>query len=299
MRAWYERSGKRKYIEQALPTIVMSRLQSLVQKSMATVLWNSKTRVPITDNIRAEVCYLHTWLKDKSRSWEIPMGHVIPRDITIRSTGDSSRKALGAYSDDLQYWFVVYFSPDIQRRMANDDIHINATEFVTILLQIAAYITFINTPELIEPYKAQHGLPQEPVLNVQTDNQVSEVWTARVSAKSEAGQNLVRLYCQLLQLIPRTKVTASYLQGDLNTIADIISRPPDDIELTNLSLHHQQIFQTARRLRHYKYFQPSLELLSLISFLLRSKQQRAIISLPKILGQFKTDGTTGSPSVLR
>ena len=172
-------------------------------------------------------------------------------------------------------------------------------EFITILLQIAAYIVFLDTPKLVNAYRLNRNLPEEPVLNVQTDNQVSENWTGSVSSKAEAGQNLICLYCQLLQRIPKTKVTATYLEGDKNTTADIISRPPADIKLTNLTPHHTQIFHHAKKLQHYNYFQPSPKLLSVISSLLRWKQQRVPICLPKQLGQFVTDGTTGSCSVLK
>ena len=92
VRAWYTRMNKRKYIEQSLPPTILARLESLVQKSMATVLWNSSTRTPVTDSIREELRYLHNWLIDESQPWEIPIGHVIPRDITIQCTGDASKK---------------------------------------------------------------------------------------------------------------------------------------------------------------------------------------------------------------
>lgn len=104
---------------------------------------------------------------------------------------------------------------------------------------------------MVTEYCSEHELLEEPVLNVQTDNQVSENWTGSVSAKSEAGQNLIRLYCLLMQRIPKTKVTATYLPGKVNTTANIISRPPDDIELTNIDPHHTQIFQHAKKLKHY------------------------------------------------
>lgn len=65
-------------------------------------------------------------------------------------------------------------------------------------------------------------LPPIPDLLPLTAEELKLICFAQVGAKSEASQNL-----QLLQLIPRTKVTALYLEGKLNTIANIsISCPP-------------------------------------------------------------------------
>ena len=298
--AWFKRSGKEKFISRSLPPVLQKRVHSLVSKSMAAVLWNSRAATPLSPAIRSELCYLYDWLADLSRPWQIPIGHVIPRDRTLGSTGDSSEFAFGAYSHDTCYWYVVYLSADIKRLIASNNIHINALEFVTILIQLAAYITFTDSPTLVAEYTTLHGpLPQEPVLDITTDNQVSEIWTAKVTSKSEAGQNLVRLYCQLLERMPNTKVISSYIPTDRNTTADIISRPDDNFDLTNVSTHLTQIYHQEPRLKLYKTFQPHPTLLSQISSLLRWKQQLTQISLPKTLGQFIPAGSTGAYSVLK
>lgn len=295
--------NKGKYIEARLPPTLYKRLEALVAQDVAAVLWNSKATMKIDDTIRSKICYIHAWLIDESRPWEIPIGHVIPRETTVESTGDSSELALGAFSDDLEYWFCVYFSPDLKQLIADKDAHINGLEFATILLQIVAYIVFLDSPEHVQRYEATHGvLPQQPVLNSRTDNQVSENWTSRVSSKSESGQNLVRLYTKLLERIPDTKVTSSYLQGKLNNTADVISRPDNNIQphlLTSVLHHRTQIFHETKRLRNYCYFQPSPEILSLISSLLRWRQKPTQVGLPKNLGQLTRAGIIGSPSVLQ
>lgn len=70
--------GRKKYISQSLPPALQKRIESQVAKSMAAVLWNSKTAAPINTAIRSELCYLFDWLSDHSRPWEIPIGHGFP-----------------------------------------------------------------------------------------------------------------------------------------------------------------------------------------------------------------------------
>ena len=139
----------------------------------------------------------------------------------------------------------------------------------------------------------------EPVLNITTDNQVSLHWTHAVSAKAESGQYLVRLFVLLLHRIPRTKLTADWIATDLNTKADIISRPADHIKPSNPLEHHQQVFKTAPEMKSYRTSLPSPEILSLILSLLRWKSSAIPTCLPKNLGSFTPIGFTGSSSVLK
>ena len=297
-KAWYTRSGKAKYLSQKLPRN-MHRLEALVSKDMATTLWNTKATTPIRQDIKDELQFLYDWLKEDTKPWEIPIGHLIPRDTTIQSTGDASEMALGAFNHHFQFWFGVMYGPEIYSLIKASTIHINALEFTANILQIAAYIVFTESPALMQKYHTTNPpLPQEPVLSIQTDNQVSQNWTASITSKSESGQNLVILYSLMLERSPATKIVAEYLPGELNVTADVISRPP--APLTNPPVtHFHQIYQTKKELQHYLYFQPSPELLSNLCSLLRSKQKVTPIFLPKNLGQFSQDGTTISYSVLK
>lgn len=91
------------------------------------------------------------------------MGHLIPHDHTLGCTGDASKFALGTYSHEMRFWFVMYFNDDQKALIASNKVHINGLKFATILLQLVAYIVFFDTPNLKAEFETQHHLPMEPV----------------------------------------------------------------------------------------------------------------------------------------
>jgi hypothetical protein len=132
--------------EVELPRPLAARLEPLVEREIAAVLWRTKQAILVTPFARQELVYLHTYLANRCNPWSISIGHIVKRNPTFTTTGDASNLGGGAHCRDLRFWFSYIWSPEICRR-ANlpkkhpDKIHINCLEFAVALIQLAATIT--------------------------------------------------------------------------------------------------------------------------------------------------------------
>ena len=81
-------------------------------------------------------------------------------------------------------------------------------------------------------------------------------------------------------------VQCDHVPGEANIIADFISRP-DNTSYT-FPQRAEQIFLKHPFLRTYSVFQPSPEMLRLLSSVLSTKPVRLLPDLPPTLGQFAT-----------
>ena len=297
VRGFYKRRGKERFLQTQLPRHLHSRINSLLAKDMASLLWATASKIAMTDPVRHELAQVHRHLSDFSKPWEMQVGHVIPRDATFTSIGDACNTGGGAFCDELTFWFDVLWSEKTKAAIQTKKIHINVMEFVVVLLQLAAIITLAEEPELFMPIRRQFpaGIPALAKLLIRTDNSPSQNWAHKVSAKSEKGQLLVSVFADMLERTTYA-VHCNHIAGISNTIADFISRPPS--HNVTVPIRHQQIFRMAPKLATYRFFRPSPDLISLLESRLFSEHWLASPPLPKKLGQFEIAGSITYCSVL-
>jgi hypothetical protein len=277
-----------------LPAHLQSRVDALVARDQSRILWNPKYQVPVTPSLRAEVQILHDYLEDRSNQWAISIGALIPRDPQFCFTGDASQKAGGAYSHELRLWWDTiwperYFAGCKLPSNHPKFLHINLLEFIVVIISVAAATTWLDDASSSCVSHRDLQIPEIPVCKLATDNESVRSWIHKVCARSEKGQRLVQIYAELLQR-SACVFPIAHLAGELNTLADFISRPDD----TNLScaLRHEQIFLTDARTRSYSYFQVHPELLSLLDCALFSNEWEGRPLLPKRLGHIVPAGRT-------
>jgi hypothetical protein len=79
-------------------------------------------------------------------------------------------------------------------------VHINATEFVVVLLQLVAFTVRLET---LTPDRRTillpAGIPIQPILLCFTDNTSAEAWANKVTSKSLQGQPLIGMLAALLR----------------------------------------------------------------------------------------------------
>ncbi|KAI2510867.1 hypothetical protein MHU86_3488 [Fragilaria crotonensis] len=124
-----------------LPKHLHHRLDSLIAREMAALIWKTKTTIKLTEAVAFEIRNIESLLANKDRPWSISIGHVIPRDAQFTSLGDACGIGGGAFCHELQYWFDVVWSDHTRQQFNIGKIHINILEFVVVLLQLAAAIT--------------------------------------------------------------------------------------------------------------------------------------------------------------
>jgi hypothetical protein len=102
-------------------------------------------------------------------------------------------------------------------------VHINALEFIFIILQLAAIKTRLNTMTTKEEsIYFPLDCPNIPVWLGKTNNTVSKSWETRATARTSQGQGLVSIYAKLLRT-SSIHTQCQHLAGVLNTVADDIS----------------------------------------------------------------------------
>jgi hypothetical protein len=279
-----------------LPAELIHRLEPLVQREIASLLWRTKQVIEVTPSVRRELAYLHTYLRDHNNPWAISIGHLVRRDCTFTTTGDASNSGGGAHCADLNFWFSLIWSPEIRRRVSlhkkhEDAIHINCLEFAVALIQLAAVITRLEqpVPTALLPF-FPNGYPGIPILLCRTDNMSTKSWANKVSSASTKAHGLVALLASLLR---RTECgfTSDWLAGHLNGTADLLSRP--DLTLSPTAFC-SQIYLTEPELTSWNFFRPSLAFVSLLEQLLCSSAWQGDLSLPSSFGQFEAAGCTTS-----
>lgn len=297
IRGYYKRVSKTHHFRAQLPKHLHCRVDSLIARDMATLLWSSKSRTPISVPVRYELRQLHTHMANFAIPWEMCIAHTVPRDAQFTSIGDACLNGGGAYCDVLEFWFDIIWSDTTRSALHSKSLHINVMEFIVVILQLAAVITLAEEPNTHEPLRKLFptGIPALASLLIRTDNSPSQNWAHKVSAKSEKGQLFVSVYADLLE---RTSlaVHCNHIAGNLNDLADFISRPPLPLPLP--SHRHQQIFTKAPRLAFFRYFHPSPELLSLLASRLFIEQWQESPPLPKSLGHFAAADSTTSCFVM-
>jgi hypothetical protein len=301
--SWYMRSKKPTSWTEALPPHLHKRIDQLVARDIANVLWRTKARLPITAYIRSELTYVHDYLSVPTNTWKTSIGHLIIRDAMFPSTGDASLLGSGFASKPLEFWFAATWSAEIRRRVRlnskhPDYIHINCLEFVTVILQLAACITRLE----LDPYSAlplslrrryPNGIPALPTVVIWTDNTPSKRWANKVTTASPMGQTLVQIFGELLRRSD-IAINCDWIAGVDNVRADMLSCP--DLSLTPLELY-SQIYRKEPQLRSWNFFRPSPELVSLLGSRLLCTACPDPPVVPATLGRFEAEGFTTTSSV--
>jgi hypothetical protein len=214
------------------------------------------------------------------------IGHFVPRDPTYETIGDASFDGSGALSDNLKFWFMFIWNPEIRRRVRlshthTNYIHVNQLEFVTAILQLAAATTIWED----YPHLLPLNPPQIPVLLTWTDNMSTKKWTNKVSSTSKRAQPLVAILAALLQRTPFGQ-NAAHIPGKDNEETDLLSRPVLTAPLSVSPLVRlPQILDKLPRLKSYKFFLPDPMLVSALLSSLYSDAWQGDPTLPKKLGR--------------
>lgn len=277
----------------------MDRLYSLISKEKAQLIWSTRQRFSVDGASLAAIHHLLNYVTIEDDPWEIPLGMIVPRDPHFYSRGDASLLGGGAYCPGLRFWFDIPWSARTIHGARNVSpsapgfVHINALEFIVIILQLAAIRTRLETmtPHTTALY-FPNGRPDIPVWLGETDNTVSKSWENRATARTSQGQGLVSVYAELLRT-SRVHSQCQHLAGILNLIADDISR--NDFSLS-FSSRCAKLFQKHPAIEHLDYFLPSPTLLQLLTLRLYSKHNPVPCVLPKVLGQFVPAGSITSGS---
>lgn len=278
-----------------LPAHIERKISHLTSRETARLIWHSRRQISLSAALRAELSLLHDYLSDFSNPWSKSIGHLVPRDPNAIFYGDASELAGGFFSHELSVFCSILWSPGLRARLAlspshPDFLHINHMEFLIIIIQFAATIALLDDDVLDFP-ELRRSFPPIPMVRFRSDNTSAESWTNSMSSKSLVGQNLVRLFGALAA---RTCIgyEAAHIPGDLNTLADLLSRPPASLTPSLSHTFMPQLYQQEPSLRLYSFFHPSSEMLSLLQSVLSSNVCIQQPVLPKTLGHMVPASST-------
>ena len=141
------------------------------------------------------------------------------------------------------------------------------------------------TPEDM-PVFLPGGAPHIPVIHIWCDNTTSVHWERRLNSTSPSGLALVEVLSKLYRR-RCFKTLSSHIAGKKNTAADAISRSEFS---SPLSSRLPQLLTSHPQLASLDYFQPSPELLQLLTSRLCSAPGPSPPKIPKNLGRFLPAG---------
>ena len=296
----YNRDQRELSFKRQLPAHLLDRLSHLVSSERAQLLWSTRQRFSVDPASRSAVTNLLRYVTTSGSPWEVPLGMIIPRDPHFWSRGDASLVGGGAYCPGLRFWFDISWSSTTLHGIRNvrpsdpGFVHINALEFVVVILQLAAIRVRLETlTPKEETLYFPSGRPHIPVWYGETDNTVSCAWENRATARTPQGQGLVGVYAELLRT-SHVHTQCKHLAGVDNIVADDISR--NDFSLTSSS-RCRQLFLKHPELEHFDYFLPAPDFVQLLMSRLYSGPTVDPCVLPMELGQFVPGGCTTFGSV--
>ena len=299
----FNRSGRTATLCHQLPALLANRLHTILARDKAQLLWSTKQRHAVTSEIRASLEHLLAYTTDTTDPWDVPLGLIIPRDHHLSSRGDTSFAGGGAYCSTFCFWFDIAWSPRTikgatRTKTSSDEyVHINGLEFIVVILQLAAVLTRledcdagISDPAVYFPA----GIPNIPVWLVESDNVVSVMWERKATSASLQRQGLVSVCAELLRR-RHIRTCCEHLAGTLNVVADDISR--NDFSLS-FPARIDKLYKVHPTLSTLDFFQPSPELLQVLTLRLFSRLNPVPCLLPTRLGQFLRVDSTASVSVV-
>jgi len=170
VRAYYQRSRKEQALKLLLPKHLHNRVDPLISREMASLLFHSRARVKTDAPLQSELETLRKYLADYSRPWQISLTHLIPRDPNFISIGDASGLGGGAFCDVLEFWFDLVWTAKLRALIRSHKVHINVLEFMVLIIQLAAIITMLeDNPERVAA-ALPNGLPQISQALIRCDN---------------------------------------------------------------------------------------------------------------------------------
>ena len=283
------RAGIADKFAQELEPSLLKRLEPLMAKWMARILWNDRTGITMPKAVWSCLQALHDYLANPRLPWKQQIGFIIDRDPHVISYGDAAttKGGGGAHCASLKFWFDVVWSAELSLAIRSGKVDINCLEFVVVLLQLVGILERMRTLSPLERATFfPNGVPAELVVLIWCDNVSAMQWAATLGSKSLAGQRLLGFLAELLRQHP-VGLNSKYISTEENVLADFISR----LSPTDLS-HSQRVAQMSQSTnfdRSWSYFRPSPEILSVVHSLLLSKQAKGLPSLPKNFGQFVPD----------
>ena len=298
----YQQEKRTRALSALLPPKLEGRIDTLISREKARLIWHTRQRFAINDEVRLALWHITRLANASENPWETHLGLIIPRVPHFWSRGDASHQGGGAYCPGLRFWFDIQWGPSVVRgatRAKPTDpgfVHINTLEFLTLVLQfVAVKVRFQSSkPEDLVSYLERTTIPSIPVWLGETDNTTSKSWENRATARTPQGQGIVAVYSELLRTT-QIHTICEHVKGVDNVVADDISRvnfslPP--------SVRWPQLFARHPFLGTYDYFQPSPELLQLLTSQLFSKSKLVPLELPPVLGHFIPAGCITSVSVV-
>jgi len=290
-------------LRRQLPATLLTCLRSILAHDKAQLLWATKQRHAVTPEIRASLQHLLAYTTDTADPWDVPLSLIVPREHHVSSRGDASLTGGGAYCSAFHFWFDLVWSRRTvkgatrTKSSAEGFVHINALEFIVVIIQFAAVITRLeDCDQGLSDYSAYfpNGPPNIPVRLVESNNMVSVAWERKPSSASLQGQGLVSVYAELLWR-RHIQTRCNHLAGSLNVVADDISR--NDFSLS-FSAHIEKLYKEHPMLSTLDFFLPSPKLLQLLTLRLFSRLNPVQCLLPTRLGQFLPVDSTTSISVV-
>ena len=292
-----ERAQKRiRTATRKMPTEMEYRLRFLPEKYMAREVWNNKTPIHITDDIRHSLVIIYKYIKT-NQPWEQPIGHIVPRVPEFMSTSDASHKAIGVEVKRIQAWCLIPYSRELVLRIKANEVHINVLEFIGLL------VSYIMVLERYKTDPTKYG--PSPVMCLKGDNTSANSWWRKMSTASPMGGNLVKLYAEYQLLAPVCSFS-EHIKGVDNIVADAISRPDElfrphltEIYTTPYPVLIRQVCQRYKLKKRWDLFLISAELQSAMSSLLCSNLVTGRIKKPQNSGRFVPAGSIFSNGAQR
>ena len=249
-------------------------------------IWASKKKFHITKSLRTELkLILYLFSNRSAFPFATPIAHVIPRDPEFQALGDACLDGAGGFSTNMKFWWYVDWPPAIASRtlkhfvkkykgLQNQLLSINLLEYVAILISYAAAIQSLRT--------FSYSLPHpNPTINILSDNTTALSWTKRAASSTAEGKALAFLMTSLMIHNSSLHLSATFIPGSDNKIADSISR----MQTSKQKLTFSQLSQKYPPLTACRRFHPSPELLSNIWDALLSQQAHPLEQIA-VLGHF-------------
>lgn len=255
---------------------------SFAIKTVAKKVHGCTERYRIPPSMKAELKILREIIADSTMDLVTPFGHIVSRTPHFNQGGDACKYGGGGWSADLRYWWHLPFDQEWVRRahLPNNKtgkyISMNVLEMVVVVINLAAAIYICDRDNI--------DLSTHPVLRSWCDNTSACSWVNYRCKESMIGRELGKLFIGLL-MGTKLGIQAEWLSTDHNVVSDDISRIKKD---GDGNFDYSQLFTTHPSLKNCRQFQPSKQLLGMISDILLNKgsvDPRIISKLePKTLG---------------
>jgi hypothetical protein len=145
-------------VRKAIPEAVGKRLDQLVARGIATILWHARGQYTVSTQTCSDFQFLFDYLAAPANPWHISIGHIIPREPFGESYGDALTEG-GVVLHTHRFRCAMAWSPEMIRRtyMVRHDhdsqVHISQLEMVICNLWQSwwQWQTRVSLPFLLQP----------------------------------------------------------------------------------------------------------------------------------------------------